>query len=149
MLRINRQTDYAVRVILAVAKRGEAARLSTPTIQDEMQIPSAVMLRIVAALAKANLLKTFPGRDGGVSLARPAAQISLLDVVQALEGPLLLSQCLGAVSESDCPFRSSCPVCAKWGKVQAAMLREMAATNFEELVQEALSMFSPVRSMIP
>ncbi|HTP01184.1 MAG TPA: Rrf2 family transcriptional regulator [Anaerolineales bacterium] len=137
MLRINRQTDYAVRVVLALAKRPEGTRLPTRTIQQEMQIPSAMMLRIVAKLAKGKLVKTFPGREGGVSLSRPAAQITLLHVVEAFEGLLLLSQCLQAKAEDDCPFRSDCPVRLRWGRVQKAMLLEMAATNFEELAREA------------
>lgn len=148
MLKINRQTDYAVRVVLALAKRAEGTRLSTAAIQHEMQVPSTLMPRIVAELAKANLLTTFPGRDGGVSLARAAAQITLLDVVDAFEGPLLLSECLQVKGEDDCPFQMNCPVRPKWGRVQRAMLREMAAINFEELAQEALSIPMLVQSTV-
>ena len=137
MIRINRQTDYAVRVVLALAKQGEGARLSTPTIQREMLIPPALMPRIVAELAKSGLIKTFPGRDGGMTLARPADKITLRDVVEAFEGPILLSQCLEARGEEDCPFRVNCPVSPKWGRVQVAMLREMAAISFEDLAREA------------
>ena len=138
MLRINRQTDYAVRVILALAKRGEGARLSTGEIQREMLIPPALMVRIVAQLAKTGLLNTFPGRDGGLMLPRPPAQITLKDIVEAMEGPILLSQCLQMKGEDDCPFRVNCPVRLKWGRVQVAMLREMASITFEDLAQEAL-----------
>ncbi len=148
MLKINRQTDYAVRVVLALAKRAEGTRLSTAAIQHEMQVPCTLMPRIVAELAKANLLTTFPGRDGGVSLARAAAQITLLDVVDAFEGPLLLSQCLQVNGENDCPFQMNCPVRPKWGRVQRAIVREMAAINFGELAQEALSIPMLVQSTV-
>ncbi len=138
MLKINRQTDYAVRVILALAKQGEGARLSSGEIQREMLIPPALMLRIVAQLAHAGLVNTFPGREGGMALSRPASQITLKDAVEAFEGPILLSECMQAKGEEDCPFRSDCPVRSKWGRVQVAMLREMAAITFESLAQEAL-----------
>lgn len=138
MLRINRQTDYAVRVLLALAKRQEGARLSTGEIQQEMQIPPALMTRIVAQLGRSGLLSTFPGREGGLMLPRPAGRITLRDVVEAFEGPILLSACLKAGGEDDCPFRSNCPVRTKWGRVQVAMLREMASINFSDLAQEAL-----------
>jgi len=138
MLRINRQTDYAVRVILALAKREAGTRLSTQIIQQEMLIPPALMTRIVAQLAKTELLNTFPGREGGLMLPRPASQITLKDIVEAFEGPIMLSQCLLAKGEDDCPFRSDCPVRTKWGRVQVAMLREMAKITFEDLSQEAL-----------
>jgi Rrf2 family protein len=138
MLKVNRQTDYAVRVILALAKRGESTRLSTAEIQREMLIPPALMIRIVALLARAGLVNTYSGREGGLMLPRPASQISLRDVVEAFEGPILLSACLQVKGEDDCPFLSKCPVRSKWGRVQVAMLREMAAITFEELANEAL-----------
>ena len=138
MLKINRQTDYAVRVVLALAKRGEGARLLTADIQREMLVPKAFMARIVAQLSRQGLLKTYPGREGGLMLPRPAAQITLKDVVDAFEGPILLSQCLQVKGEDDCPFQSHCPVRTKWGRVQVAMLREMASVTFEDLAKEAL-----------
>ena len=145
MLKINRQTDYAVRVILALAKREARVRLSSGEIQREMLIPQAVMPRIVAQLARAGLINTFPGREGGLMLPRPAAQITLRDVVEAFEGPILLSECLQSKGENDCPFRTNCPVSPKWGRVQVAMLREMAAITFESLAQEALGV--PIKTL--
>jgi Rrf2 family transcriptional regulator, iron-sulfur cluster assembly transcription factor len=148
MLKINRQTDYAVRVILALAQRGEGARLSSGEIQREMQIPPALMTRIVAQLAREGLVNTFPGREGGLSLPRPASQITLRDVVEAFEGPILLSECLQFKGEDDCPFQSNCPVRSKWGRVQVAMLREMAAITFESLALEAAGVPMAVPSLV-
>ncbi|PKN93867.1 MAG: hypothetical protein CVU44_08615 [Chloroflexi bacterium HGW-Chloroflexi-6] len=137
MLKINRQTDYAARVVLALAIKGETARISSATIQREMQIPKAFMARIVAQLAQAGLVLTFPGRDGGLSLPCPPENITLLQVVEAFEGRLLLSDCLLPTGDGDCPFLSRCPVRSKWGRVQAAMAREMASIHFSELAEEA------------
>ena len=138
MLKINRQTDYAVRVVLALAKQSDGARLSSAEIQREMLIPKAFMSRIVAQLSRVGLINTFPGRDGGMTLPRSASHITLRDVVEAFEGPILLSECLQAKGEDDCPFQSNCPVRPKWGRVQVAMLREMASITFEDLVNESL-----------
>src|SRR6266508_6589846 len=138
MLKINRQTDYAVRVLLALAKRGEGARLSSADIQQEMLIPKAFMSRIVAQLSRDGLVDTFPGREGGLMLPRPASRITLRDVVEAFEGPILLSACLEVKGEDDCPFQSNCPVRPKWGRVQVAMMREMASITFQDLARESL-----------
>lgn len=138
MLKINRQTDYAVRVVLALAKVSDGSRRSSADIQREMLIPKAFMRRIVAQLSREGLVSTFPGREGGLSLPRPASQITLKDIVEAFEGPILLSECLQVKGEDDCPFQSNCPVRPKWGRVQVAMLREMASITFEDLVQESL-----------
>ncbi len=137
MLKINRQTDYAVRVLLALAKREPGTRLSSAAIQQEMLIPQTFMARIVAQLAQAGLLATIAGRSGGLELPRSASQITLRDVVEAFEGPILLSECLQVKGEDDCPFQSHCPVRTKWGRIQVTMMREMAAISFEDLAQEA------------
>lgn len=146
MLKINRQTDYAVRVVLSLAIKGQAARISSSVIQREMQIPKAFMARIVAQLAQAGLVLTFPGRDGGLSLPCPPEDINLLQVVEAFEGKLLLSDCLQPNGEDDCPFVERCPVRSKWGRVQLAMAREMASIHFNELAREAEQCI-PVSSM--
>lgn len=138
MLKINRQTDYAVRVLLALARQSEGARVCSSEIQQQMLIPPALMPRIVAQLARNGLLNTFPGREGGLMLPRPASEITLRDVVEAFEGPILLSECLQVKGKDDCPFQFNCPVRSKWGRVQVAMLREMAAITLESLAQEAL-----------
>ena len=148
MLKINRQTDYAVRVLLALAKRGEGARLSSADIQQEMLIPKAFMTRIVAQLSHAGLINTFPGRDGGLMLPHSASQITLRDVVEAFEGPILLSECMQVKGEDDCPFQSNCPVRSKWGRVQVAMMREMASITFEDLVKEAAGIPMVVPSFV-
>ena len=148
MLKINRQTDYAVRVVLALAKYGEGTRLSSAAIQQEMLIPKAFMSRIVAQLARDGLVNTYAGREGGLMLPRPASQITLKDVVEAFEGPILLSECMQAKGEDDCPFRSNCPVRSKWGRVQVAMMREMASITFEDLVKEAAGIPMVVPSFV-
>jgi Rrf2 family protein len=148
MLKINRQTDYAVRVVLDLAKHDVGTRLSSAEIQQEMLIPKAFMGRIVAQLSKAGLINTFPGRDGGLSLPRPPSQITLKDVVELFEGPVLLSECMQVKGEDDCPFQSNCPVRPKWGRVQLAMMREMASITFEDLAKEALGIPVTVSSLV-
>lgn len=148
MLKINRQTDYAVRVILALAQRGEGARLSSADIQQEMLIPKAFMTRIVAQLSREGLVDTFPGRDGGLMLPCPASKITLKDVVEAFEGPILLSECMQVKGEDDCPFQANCPVRSKWGRVQTAMMREMASISFEDLAKESLGIPLAMPSLV-
>jgi Rrf2 family protein len=137
MLRINRQTDYAVRVLLCLARLPDGTRLSTALIQQQMLIPPSFVPRIVAKLAAVGLVTTYPGRDGGLTLSRPAGEITLRDVVDAFEGPLCLSDCMTG-GELDCPFESTCPVRGRWSRLQAVILRELAQTTFADLALEGL-----------
>ena len=135
MFRVNRQTDYAIRVILMLAQQPEGTRLPTSEIGREMLIPTAFLSRIVAQLAQANLLVTFQGRDGGLQLPRPAAQITLKDVVELMEGPLLLSECM--TGEEACPFEGDCRVRCRWINLQASILDELNSTTFADLARES------------
>jgi Rrf2 family protein len=135
MFRVNRQTDYAIRVVLALAKLPPGSRLSSSVIGKEMLIPAAFLTRIVAQLAQANFVHTFPGRGGGLQLSRPAEDITLKDILELMEGPMLLSECM--LNEQACPFEGSCPVRKRWSRLQAVILEELAETKISELAQEA------------
>ena len=136
MIRINRQTDYAIRVVLALAKHTERQRISTTEVQREMLIPAAFLPRIVAELGRGGFILTFPGRDGGLELARAAEQINLRQVVEYFEGPISVSDCISG--RTQCPFDTKCPVRCRWGKLQATIIHELEAITFDELAQDAL-----------
>ena len=135
MIRINRKTDYAIRVILALAKQGDEALLPTSQIQQEMLIPKALSLRVVAELSKGGFIVTYPGREGGLKLARPAAEINLRQVVTYFESNFTVSECLHG--GGTCPFDHSCPVRCSWARLQAVILQELENTTFDELAREA------------
>jgi Rrf2 family nitric oxide-sensitive transcriptional repressor len=137
MIRINRQTDYAIRVILALAKQGEEAVLPTSQIQKEMLIPKSFSLRVVAQLAKGGFIVTYPGRAGGLKLARPADKINLRQVVTYFESNFTVSECLHG--GGTCPFDHNCPVRCRWARLQALILQELENTAFDELAREASS----------
>ena len=110
MIRINRQTDYAIRIILALTKRPPVTRIPTSQVRDEMLIPPALAQRIVAELALGKFINTYPGRNGGLELARPAGQINLLQVVEFMQGKNDVSECLvdgvdRCLYESECLIR--------------------------------------------
>jgi Rrf2 family protein len=142
MIRINRKTDYAIRVILALAKQGDEAMLPTSQIQREMLIPRALSLRVVADLAKGGFIVTYPGREGGLKLARPASEINLRQVVTFFESNFTVSECLHG--GGTCPFDNSCPVRCRWARLQALILQELESTTFDELAREAASVVDVV-----
>lgn len=138
MLRINRQTDYAVRVLLALAKHAPETRLSTAEIREEMLIPKSVSLRVVADLARGGFIETFPGRDGGVTLARPAEEINLLQVTEHFEANFAVSECIHA--KNICPFEDKCPVRRRWARLQTVIMKELESITFAELREDAFAL---------
>jgi len=137
MIRINRQTDYAIRLILFLARREEGERASTTEIRKEMLIPPALAQRIVADLARGNFIITFPGRDGGLTLSRPAREINLRQIVEHFEGKFSISDCL--VDGGDCPFDNKCPVRFRWVRLQSQIAQELEQITFEVLAKDVSS----------
>lgn len=143
MLRINRRTDYAVRVMLALAKHQGSQRLSTQQIQQQMLIPRAFLQRIIADLSRKRLIQTYTGPNGGLQLGRSAATISLRDIYEAIEGALLISDCLEAAGA--CPLDVGCPVHPHWKHLQALIVRELESITLDQLALEAHALATQLR----
>jgi Rrf2 family protein len=131
-MQITRQADYAVRAMVYLAQLGPEQRASTSQIAQDKQIPPSFLAKIVSQLSVAGLLQTSRGARGGVSLARPAADISLLDVVEAIDGPILLNDCVA--DNGSCAFGDSCPMQPVWCEAQKDLVGRLESTNFAQFV---------------
>lgn len=131
-MQITRQADYAVRAMLYLAEIGPDQRASTSQIAEEKQIPPSFLAKIVSQLSVAGLLQTSRGARGGVTLARPADAISVLDVVEAIDGPILLNECVA--EHGACSFGSSCPMKPVWCDAQQELVSRLSRTSFAQMV---------------
>jgi len=137
MLKINRKTDYAVRVILALAKRPAGALVPTVEIRNEMLVPPVLLQRIVAELASGGFINTQVGRDGGITLAHLPVEINLLQIVEYFEGTIYLSDCV--TKPGECPFDTKCPVRCRWARLRNVLRSELEQTTFQDLVEDAFA----------
>ena len=131
MIGIGRHTDYAARIVLHLSALPHGARVTSETIAKKRLLPRAFMRRIVVRLAAANVLRTVRGAGGGIALARPASEISLLDVVQAMEGDLMLNACVGRPMA--CPLSAACPVQRAWTGVTKQLETALFGIRFSQL----------------
>jgi Rrf2 family protein len=134
-MQITRQADYAVRAVLHLARVGGAERFATSAIAREQNIPPSFLAKIISQLSIAGLLHTSRGARGGVSLARDPKDITLLEVVEAIDGPIQLNECLG--EDGSCMFENNCPIKPVWCDVQNELVRRLKATNFADLLAKA------------
>ncbi len=137
MLRISRETDYAIRVLLALARRSPGERVLTREVQEEMLIPKHIVGRVVSRLAKGGFVESLPGRGGGIRLARSPQQINLREVVTYFERAFVVSDCVE--DPTTCPFASHCPVRRRWSRLQRMILQELEKTTFADLATESLA----------
>ncbi len=127
-MQITRQADYAVRAVLYLAQLGPERRAATSQIAQEQQIPPSFLAKIVSQLSVVGLLQTSRGARGGVSLARTPEEISLLEVVEAIDGPILLNECTGGGA---CTFGEICPMKSVWCDAQAELVTRLRLTTFD------------------
>ena len=128
---LGRKGDYSVRAVLDLARRADGGRRKAREIAVAMEIPERYLTQILANLVRQGLLIAEAGPDGGYSLARPAEDVTLLDVVEAAEGPIRIEQCV--LRGGPCDWESVCPVHEAWSRAQKALTDELSATTFAEL----------------
>ncbi len=133
MLRISRRVDYATRIVLALAL--EEDRLTLREVRERMHIPPQFAKQLLSALIEAGIILTKRGPGGGLELARPAEAITLLDILQAIEGPVMISDCIA--HPHTCPLSRDCPVRRRWARLQASLIDELRATTMAELAAES------------
>ena len=130
-MQITRQADYAIRAVRYLARQSSSQRIATSTVAREMKIPPSFLAKIISQLSIAGLLHTSRGARGGVSLAREPKDISVLDVVEAIDGPILLNECIAETHT--CSFEKDCPVHPIWHEAQTQLVKHLGATKFSAL----------------
>ncbi|HEY60045.1 MAG TPA: Rrf2 family transcriptional regulator [Anaerolineae bacterium] len=111
-MQITRQADYALRAIIYLARLAPNQKAVTSFIAKEQNIPPSFLAKIVSQLSIAGLIHTSRGAHGGISLAKPPDKISVLDVVEAIDGPITLNEC--TTNPAACAFIDECPLRNMW-----------------------------------
>ncbi len=130
-LELTKRGDYAVRAMLALARSSDNGLVSARRIADAMAIPVRFLPQVLADLQRAALIEAAPGRSGGYRLAKPSASISLLDVIEAVEGDSRRRTCV--LRGGPCGLDGHCDVHDVFFQGQEAMLTALAGTSLEAL----------------
>lgn len=134
-MQITRQADYALRAMLYLAQLEPGQRAATSQIAEDQKIPPSFLAKIISQLSIAGLIHTSRGARGGVSLARQPEGVSILEVVEAIDGPIALNECTH--DENACQFGSSCPLRPLWCDTQAELTARLRNTTFAQFIAEA------------
>jgi FeS assembly SUF system regulator len=134
-MRLSHLADYAVVLMTAAARRPVAARLSATELAGETGVPLPTTQKLMGVLAASGLLSSVRGAGGGFALARPAAEISLADIVEAVEGPIAMTVCSGHEGVSDCALDAHCRVKPHMGVVGNAVRGALGAVSLTELAR--------------
>ncbi len=120
VLRISRKIDYGLRAMIYLASVAPGAVVPFREIARQMDVPEDFLAKIFKTLVDAGLVRSIRGPHGGYSLARSAAEVSFLDVIEAVEGPVALNVCLDG--DDACGHSTCCTMSAVWQLGQERML---------------------------
>ncbi|TVR61217.1 MAG: SUF system Fe-S cluster assembly regulator [Candidatus Competibacteraceae bacterium] len=131
MIRITREADYGI-VLMTYLAQAEGHPRSAATLAQQRQLPLPMVSKILKSLARAGLLTSQRGAQGGYSLARPATEISAADIVGALEGPIAITEC-STGDHDGCSRLEHCEVSGHWSRINQAIQTALQSISLLEM----------------
>lgn len=131
MMQVSRKVDYALRAVSYLASQADGRPLPVSEIAERRRIPKKFLEKIIKDLIRADLVLSHRGAHGGYTLSRPAASISFRQVIEAVEGPILLNVCV--TEQTDCSILASCSMQKVWLEGQRRLLEYFEGTTLADL----------------
>ncbi len=136
-LALDRRSEYAMRAVLDVASQSAPQWRKKREIADVTGVPLSYLAHILAALVQARILVARSGPRGGYGLGRPSERITLLEIIEAVEGPIGAENC--ALRGGTCNWAEPCAVHGAWTRAQEAIVSELQGTTVAEVLSETAS----------
>jgi Rrf2 family protein len=130
-MQVTREGDYGIRSVLYLARQPFKKVSFVNEISDDYKIPRSFLAKILQKLVKAKIVRSYRGVKGGFSLAKQARDITVLDVLDAIQGKLAINICI--TDKKRCNFSKQCPTHYLWINIQSKMSEMLKTTNFEDL----------------
>jgi FeS assembly SUF system regulator len=141
MLRISKLTDYGT-VVLACLAASPAQRLTATEVAERTRLGLPTVSKLLKSFHRAGLLTSTRGAHGGYQLARPAAEISAAAIIDAIEGPVAITECSG--EHSTCEHEVSCSTGSAWQRINGAIRRSLDQITLAQLSgQETVAVWNP------
>jgi len=143
MLRLNRMTDYAI-LVLGVLQAHDGEVLSSAQIACYANLAQTTVAKLIRQLVSGGLVKTVRGIRGGCHLGRPADEVTIVDVIEVMEGPIEFTACVDGVNDP-CAVQNSCFMSGNWNRVNEALKKALSEITLAELYDPA-EIFPPAMS---
>ena len=131
MLRLGKLPDYGL-VIATIFVDAEGL-LTTKQVVQRSKIPLATVRKLLKYMVDAGLINSFRGNRGGYKLARQASEISVADIIQAIDGPISLTDCAGIHADNRCSLEATCPLAHIWCKVNIEIVEKLQSVSIKEM----------------
>ncbi len=131
---LSKTCNYGIRAAFYIALNSERPYVPIREISEELGISFHFLTKILQILTQHDIMVSFKGPNGGVSLARPAGEIHLIEIVEAIDGPALFNECLLGLEK--CGIENPCPVHVQWSEIREKIKSFFAQTTLEEMAQK-------------
>ncbi len=133
-MQITREADYAIRCLLYLSRKQDEITM-VDEIAREMLVPKSFLAKILQKLSRTKIVRSYRGVKGGFQLAKGPDKINLLDVIEAIEGPVAMNIC--AVDKKMCSLSNKCSVHPVWVRLKRDMERQLKQINFQSLTMRS------------
>lgn len=141
MIRITKQTDYGIVLLTHLASQPDR-QVNAPELSAETQLPLPMVSKILKVLVREGLLLSHRGVKGGYSLGRHPGEITMAEIIAALEGPIAITECVDV--SSDCSHEQLCSVRSNWQRINAAVRGALEGITLAEMAMP----LSPVQKLV-
>lgn len=135
-MKITQESDYAIRIILYLTNFSMQERVEAMVISTQTNVPLRFTLKIMRKLVNAGILKSFRGNNGGYSLCKQASEINLLNVIELIDGALIINKCLGEKSNCNLNSIDFCVVHDELYNIQKKMMDDLKSITFSILADK-------------
>jgi FeS assembly SUF system regulator len=136
MIKVSRLTDYATLILCEMVKNNEGI-ISAQYLSDKTKLGKATVVKLLKLLVKKKLLKSYRGQVGGYQLDRKAHEISVLDIILAVEGDMSLTTC-GMKVHNACAYNTGCTVKHGWKKLNKVFLQALRSFTLQDFIDDTI-----------
>lgn len=137
MFRLTRLTDYAIALLTHMVSDDKAVWAASD-LAARTRLPQPTVSKILKHLAKTGLLKALRGAAGGYQFPSSSRDISVLQVIEAMDGPISITDCSGSSRDSECLIRDFCAMGSRWNTINHTVRRALASVSLQDMVAKPL-----------
>ncbi len=138
MIRLSRLTDYAVALLSYMDRGGKDGLWTASDLAEKSGLPMPTVAKVLKLLAKSGLIAAVRGASGGYKLSRCASSISVAMIIEAMDGPIAITDCAEGSEHSGCNIEKICPMTGGWNKVNRAIRQALAQVSLAEMATGSL-----------
>lgn len=135
VMRITQEGDYALRVVLDLYRYSNGGRVEAKVISAKENIPLRFLLKLLRKLSAAGIIRSYRGTGGGYAIDKPPSEVTVRQVIEAIEGPITVNRCLGDPAACNLNRTSTCGICHVLGDIQQKLVSNMDDATFETVLK--------------